>query len=355
MFGRSHRGFTLVEVLIVITIIGMLIALLLPAVQAARESANRVQCANNLRQLALACLRHEEQQKYFPSGGWGCLWFGDARWGFGKSQPGSWLFSILPFLDESNVHQMGVLNATTKSEVAQREEEVARQNETVVSYFYCPTRRIPRTRPFPKVILNGLPHDMKGYNSGFLRHVVRTDYAASAGDFGIALMEPPEGPLPWRPGQMQHERKWPWFDWGPAMAGRSGVIYVRSEIADAMIPDGLTKTLLIGEKQLHPNYYETGSAFNDNQSAYAGFNWDNQRVINEQNPPVPDADDRTLQPENSSDHRNWPYGSSFGSAHKDVWLAAFCDGSVVPISYTLALRVGKLLANRRDGQYVERP
>jgi prepilin-type N-terminal cleavage/methylation domain-containing protein len=72
-----RHAFTLVELLVVITIIGILIALLLSAVQAARETARKAQCANNLKQISLGFLQHEERQKILPLGGWTRLMIGD--------------------------------------------------------------------------------------------------------------------------------------------------------------------------------------------------------------------------------------------------------------------------------------
>ncbi len=105
MNGRSRRGFTLVELLVVIAIIGILIALLLPAVQAAREAARRSQCTNNMKQLGLALHNYHSANNCFPPGG---IAYGHA-WGPGPNDPiilnGNGLVLLLPQVEQAALYQ----------------------------------------------------------------------------------------------------------------------------------------------------------------------------------------------------------------------------------------------------------
>ena len=154
---RRTAAFTLVELLVVITIIAILIALLLPAVQAAREAARKLQCANHLKQIGLACLNHEAAQGFLPSGGWGNYFCGDPDRSFDKRQPGGWLYNILPFMERGNVHDHGKNNDTIHGDQDADKagtytgsgagisygSGVGLTVQTPVADYFCPSRRPP--------------------------------------------------------------------------------------------------------------------------------------------------------------------------------------------------------------------
>jgi prepilin-type N-terminal cleavage/methylation domain-containing protein len=97
---RRKTGFTLVELLVVIAIIGILVALLLPAVQAAREAARRTQCNNNMKQLGVALHLRHDARKTFPKG---CVWNNNSYYDFPRT---GWNYSLFPYMEQTNLFKM---------------------------------------------------------------------------------------------------------------------------------------------------------------------------------------------------------------------------------------------------------
>ncbi len=270
-FRRQHGscGFTLVELLVVIAIIGILVALLLPAVQAAREAARRTECQNHLKQLTLACLNYENSQKSLPSGGWGWHWMGDPDGGYGESQPGSWLYSILPWLEEASVRTIA-----EGLPLAQKREELMKLAQTPVAVMNCPSRRASVQYP---MYYNDIYRNMK-----LPEVVVRGDYGACMsgqvkpldGFAEPATLEIGKTTFNWEKTERDNLKN----SNGTTPEGEviflDGVIVHHVTVKLRQIIDGLSKTYLFGEKALPIPFYENGKADWDDQSYYLGFDQD---------------------------------------------------------------------------------
>ena len=299
---RRH-GFTLVELLVVITIIGILIALLLPAVQAAREAARRMQCSNNLKQLSLGCLTHEQSHGFFPSGGGGNTGAGDPDLGFGKTQTGGWLFSVLPYIEQKSLHDLGAGQNFTAKKTA-----FAQREQTPLATMSCPSQRPPAVRAFNAA--------NQPSNVDTLTVAAKGDYAANGGD---------DGGIYWCIGP-----GWPC----------TGICFYKSEIKAADVSDGLSCTFLLGEKYLNPDWYEArpptmAQDGGDDNSMYFGDALDSIRLTN--NPLNVPRQDQAGYPGDAV---------SFGSPHVGSQNMALCDGSVTAISYTIDMAIYANLGNR---------
>lgn len=321
-----RRAFTLVELLVVITIIGILIALLLPAVQSAREAARNVHCKNNLYQIGRAAQQHVEVQGHFPSSGWGFMWTGDPDMGFGAMQPGGWLYNLLPYLDQMNVHQLGAgLTGSAKTAA------LTQQRSVVIGLFYCPTRRRP----------SALPTYEGTYNAGNPATLGKTDYAANGGTvvrLGNATSES-DCPQKYPNCNFQDLSSW--------LQQFDGISSERTEVQPAHIKDGLSNTLFAGEKYLTPEYYYSGNCCVDNNSAFQGNDWDLNRWV----PPANVSGTSDRQPrQDTPNFENCTY--RFGSAHPSGFNVVMCDGSTRMLSYSIDLRIFSFLGNRRDGQSI---
>jgi len=233
---RCRQGFTLVELLVVIAIIGILIALLLPAVQAAREAARRSQCTNNLKQIGLAFHNFQDTYGELPTGARD----GDHRIPSALNaccrsttrHGWSWSYHILPYIEQSTVYEL-VTDADdpvppSASTYNPKEDLVAQQ---AITGYYCPTRRSPK------------PHGT----------FYRCDYAGSAGERG--------------PGGVRDT----------ASGGLKGVVIQtdREKTRIERIRDGSSNTIMVGEKALNPESF--GSDGGDNER-WSNAGWDEDVV-----------------------------------------------------------------------------
>jgi prepilin-type N-terminal cleavage/methylation domain-containing protein/prepilin-type processing-associated H-X9-DG protein len=277
-----RRGFTLIELLVVIAIIGILIALLLPAVQRVRESANRTTCSNHLKQISLAFHHHHDVVGHFPDGGeyWDPAkaprtWSGPIPESAPKQNWG-WAYQILPFVEQAALWEL-------PNDTAVR--------GTLLELYFCPSRRRPM-----------LVYDSRyGYSC-------MLDYA---GNGGTDKTEPAAG----SPGN-----------------GRNGVVVRRPganvnrsmPVRLAIITDGAANTVLAAEKRMQVSFLGVSQP-DDDQGYVCG--WDQDEIRWAFDPPAQDVLSSTV----------WKQAPAwqFGSAHLSGMNTAFCDGSVRFIPYTI--------------------
>jgi prepilin-type N-terminal cleavage/methylation domain-containing protein/prepilin-type processing-associated H-X9-DG protein len=344
-------AFTLVELLVVIAIIGILVALLLPAVQAAREAARRSQCMNHVKEWATACQLHHDSLKVYPTAGWFGIFPNDPdSWRQKsplqpdppapqlppdpngkpltlKNQSWGWMYQVLPYIEESSLW-------SERNDIV-----IMREGPAMAS---CPSRRGPTRR----------------YTWQPATGELLSDYSGNAGDTGpsggFSL-----GLTPIRPSSPSDRPQ-----------HHTGVIITQDRdlrrmrilrnplVAAKHITDGTSHTMLLGEKYVPRNLYE-GGAWGDNFGWIRGSDWEGIRYADPAGNLPPNPNDPVISPRNDDpitpvdDTRNgWVCGLCwiFGSPHPGGFNAAFCDGSNRVINYDIDARIMMTLCNRKDGE-----
>lgn len=348
----GRRGFTLVELLVVIAIIGVLVALLLPAVQAAREAARRTQCMNQIRQIGLAILNLESAHKTFPSGGiepWPDIRRYSANGQpFGPKQQGlSWAFQILPYMEENSVHGL---------------DSTAKIGNSPIGGYFCPTRR-QKTSFF----YQGNTYWLMDYAS-LTAAPSRSQLGSTAFDALLTTVGATTVQLPTSRGCSTAYSFWGTRTYGndfnPRTSAQLGASYtgfwgviVRSShlvnnstgavtdlnytplVRIRHIKDGTSKTAMVSEKRLRVPY-RPGEA-DDDRGWSDG--WDIDTVRLSLCPPLQDS----TKPVYSSANTVTP-----GSAHANGINVVRADASVTFLNYDIDLETFNRMAHRSDGEII---
>jgi type II secretory pathway pseudopilin PulG len=295
-----------VELLVVIAIIGILVALLLPAIQAAREAARRSQCSNNLKQIGIAALMHHDTYGFYPGGGWEWQWTGDPDRGSGPQQPGTWSYVILPYMEEGDIYELGS-DGQANTITTQQRDGAAKREQIPVTVYNCPSRRPAMAYP----VNPSYPYRSNNSATSSVNRLLRGDYAGNIGFNENPQAGTLDTNLSLRPNAYPDNSK-----------DHDGLIFRHSSIEMRKVEDGTSKTYLIGEKYVDRDHYDDGADYVDTESIYSGGNDDNLRSCHHRWPPTPDAPNLV----------NW---KSFGSAHPGIWQMLMCDGSVQPFTFDI--------------------
>ncbi|HXG08962.1 MAG TPA: DUF1559 domain-containing protein [Gemmataceae bacterium] len=306
-------GFTLIELLVVIAIIGILIALLLPAVQKVREAAARTQCANNLKQLGIAVHNFHSTQNALPPDRIANTW-------------PTWAVLILPYIEQENVYRLWQVDRRYYEQT-----DAARMN--LIKTYLCPSRRTSTgfSRNDRRTSPTVYPH-----RAGAL-----SDYAScqGTGNIGGARAN----------GAMIISDAEAIDDGGDQVTGGlarapagSRIISWRSRLTFNSITDGTSNTFLFGEKHLrpaalrNPGSNEDRSVFNGDRAA-AYRRWAGRGTDGKQRP-LASPGDTVLG------------NQRFGGPHPGVCQFVLCDGSVRPVRVAIDIDTLTRLAARNDGQ-----